>query len=196
MAERRRSIPVGGIEVPSLDAVDELLYLCLHGSLSGGHQLVWLKDLAMVVDGQAVDWDLLVGRARRWQAGLVAAMQLDRARAVLGACVPDQVVESLAGGGPWWRWWRRSERRLGYRRWGGYDHTGRTFVAATSGTTRAGLVQLARSVRDDVVAPAVAERWPWPGRGRPGEVPDLYRPVCGPEDRARYQRMAEASGWS
>jgi hypothetical protein len=196
VAERRRSIPVGGLEVPSLDAVDELLYLCLHGSLSGGHQLVWLKDLAMVVDGQAVDWDLLVLRARRWRAGLVAAMQLDRARAVLGAGVPDQVVESLAGGAPWWRWWRRSERRLGYRRWGGYDHTGRTFVAATSGTTPAGLVQLARSVRDDVVAPAVAERWPSAGRGGSGEVPELYRPVGGPQDRARYQQMAEASGWS
>ncbi len=68
-------------------------------------------------------------------------------------------------------------------------------MAATSGTTPAGLVQLARSVRDDVVAPAVAERWPRAGRGRSDEVPGLYRPVGGPEDRARYQRMAEASGW-
>ncbi len=69
-------------------------------------------------------------------------------------------------------------------------------MAATSGTTPAGLVQLARSVRDDVVAPAVAERWPSAGRGGSGEVPELYRPVGGPQDRARYQQMAEASGWS
>jgi len=138
----------------------------------------------------------VVDRARRWRADLVAAIQLDRARTVLGAPVPDQIIETLAGGAPWWRWWRRSERRLGYLRWGGYDHTGRTFVAATSATTSASVVQLARSMRVDVVRPAVADRRRRSARGVAEVVPELYRPVGGPEARVRYQRMAAATGWS
>ena len=196
LAERVQPIRAGGIEVPALDPVDELLYLTLHGSLSGGHQLVWLKDLEVMMEHQDVDWDLVVDRARRWRADLVAAIQLDRARTVLGALVPDQIIETLAGGAPWWRWWRRSERRLGYLRWGGYDHTGRTFVAATSATTSASVVQLARSMRVDVVRPAVADRRRRSARGVAEVVPELYRPVGGPEARVRYQRMAAATGWS
>ena len=38
--------------------------------------------------GRGVDWDELVRRARRYRAGLVAAMQLERARVVLGAGCP------------------------------------------------------------------------------------------------------------
>ena len=195
LAERLRPVSVGAIEVPSLDPVDALLYLCLHGSLSGGHQLVWLKDLEVTLDRQAVDWDLVVDRARRWRADLVAAMQLDRARAVLGAHVPDAVVETLAGGSTWWRWWRRSERQLGYLRWGGYDHTGRTVVAATSATSSTSLRQLARSVRDDVVSPALAKRRHLAGPAAVDQVPELYRPVGGPDARAAYQRMAVTTGW-
>ena len=195
LAERLRPVSVGAVEVPSLDPVDGLLYLCLHGSLSGGHQLVWLKDLEMMLDRQAVDWDLVVDRARRWRADLVAAMQLDRARAVLGARVPDAVVETLAGGSAWWRWWRRSERRLGYRRWGGYDHTGRTWWPPPRPPRRPACRQLARSVRDDVVSPALAEHRPLAGPAAVDRVPELYRPVGGPDARAAYQRMAVATGW-
>jgi len=195
VAERLRLVPVGGVGVPTLDVIDGILYLCLHGSLSGGHQLVWLKDLEMMLEQEHIDWDQLLARARRWRAGLVAAMQLERARAVLGAVVPDGVVEALAGGGPWWRWWQRKERQLADVRWGGYDHTGRTFVAATSSTTWASLVQLARSMKDDVVRPAVADRWLSWGRQTTEDPPELYRPVGGPEWRAEYQRMAIRTGW-
>jgi hypothetical protein len=195
VAERRRRIPVDGVVVPTLDAVDSLLYLCLHGSLSGGHQLVWLKDLEMMVEREFVDWDQLVERARRWRAGLVVAMQLERTRSVLGASVPDRVVETLAAGSAWWRWWQRKERQLGDLRWGGYDQTGRTFVAATSATTSASLVQLARSMRDDVVLPAWADRRPSSGGGAAEDVPELYQPVGGPESRAAYQQMAARTGW-
>jgi hypothetical protein len=195
MADRLRKVTIGGIEVPTLDAVDSALYLGVHGSLSGGHQLVWLKDLEMVLTRDPVDWDELIRRARRWRVDLVAAVQLERARSVLGAPVPDTVVETLAAGAPWWRWWQREEARLGGRRWGGYDHTGRTFVAATSATTSAGLVQLTRSVLDEVVGPAIARPWRALGSETTETVPKLYQPIGGPEARSEYLRMAAATGW-
>ena len=122
-------------------------------------------------------------------------MQLDRGRVVLGASVPDQVVETLAGRAWWWRWWQRRERQLGARRWGGYDHTGRTYMAATSATTSASLVQLTRSLKDDVLGPALAERWRTKGREAEGKVPELYRAVGGPIGRDGYLRMVTGSGW-
>ena len=115
--ERRVTVRVGGIEVATLDPVDSLVYLCLHGSLSGGDQLVWLKDLDQVVDSGFADWDELIRRARRYRVDLVAAMQLERARVASGAAIPVPVVTALAGNRSWWHWWRMTERRAGTARW-------------------------------------------------------------------------------
>ncbi len=194
--ERRRSVAVGTCEVPTLDPVDGIIYLCLHGSLSGGHQLVWLKDLDAMVQGEPPDWDELVGRARRQGLDLVAAMQLERARAVLAAPVPAEVPEALAAARPWFRWWQRQEARVGTARWGGYDRTGRTFTSATSGSTMSGLAQLARSLVLDVARPAVLGRLP--GRGAAangGDTPSLYRPIGGPDARARYLDLVASGTW-
>ena len=97
LSERRRTVGIGGVKVETLESIDGLLYLCLHGSLSGGHQLVWLKDIDQMVASEPPDWDELVGRARRYRLSLVAAVQLERARTVLGVAVPEPVVETLAG---------------------------------------------------------------------------------------------------
>ena len=157
--------------------------------------MVWLKDLEMMLERDPIDWDQLVDRARTWRAALVVAMQSERARTVLGVPVPDQLIETLAGGSLWWRWWQHREHQLGDVRWGGYDRTGRTYQSATSATTSAGLVQLARSLPVDVVLPTVKERWRSSTRAATGEVPDLYRPVGGPQARADYLRMAATTGW-
>jgi hypothetical protein len=169
LMERRRTVRMGGTDVDTLDNIDGLMYLCLHGSLSGGHQLVWLKDLDQMMSAEPPDWDELVRRARLSGTELVVAMQLERARSVLGAPVPQAVVETLAGGEPWWRWWQRRERQVGAARWGSYAGTGRTYVAATSGPADPGPpVAPVRRGSGGGVAPAVpAHR----GRGRPGRLP-------------------------
>ena len=118
--------------MPTLDTVDGLLYLCLHGSLSGGDQLVWLKDLDQMMVAEAVDWEELVRRAVGYRVGLVAAMQLERARVVLGARVPESVPADLAGSGPWWRWWRMRERRVGMAGVGWLQRNDGRLVSATS----------------------------------------------------------------
>ncbi len=169
---RRRPVLLGATTVDTLDPVDGILYLCLHGSLSGGHQLVWLKDIDQMIDSQPVDWDELIRRARRARLGLVAAIQLARSRAVLGADVPAPVVDALAQRAGWWRLWQRQEEREGMARWGGYDRTGRTFLAATSGGTLDSAVQFGRSLVTDVAAPMVARRV---DRGESDDPPPLYR---------------------
>ena len=192
LSERRRTLGIGGVEVDTLDITDGLLYLCLHGSLSGGHQLVWLKDIDQMVASEPPDWDELVRRARRCRLGLVAAMQLERARTVLGTAVPEPVVEALAADAAWWRLWQRREARVGMARWGGYGGTGRTFVAATSAGTGSSMVQLGRSLAADVVRPGVARRWR-PGAGAT-TTPPLYEAVGGTDQRDRYLTLVSGGG--
>jgi Uncharacterised nucleotidyltransferase len=204
--ERRRTVELGGTEVATLDTVDGLLYLCLHGSLSGGDQLVWLKDLDTMVMTETVDWDELVRRAVRYRTGLVAAMQLERARVVLGTPVPGSVTAVLAGNDAWWRWWRAREGKVGMARWGGEDHNDSRFVSATSDGALASTVQLARTVASDMAVHYLGRRRPGrrardsgdpPADSDPLEgVPALYRPVGADEDRARYLQMVEAGHWS
>ena len=162
------------------------------GSLSGGHQLVWLTDIDRMIAAEPPQWDVLIRRARRYRVDLVAALQLERSRSVLGAAVPAGVVSALAGGRSWWRWWSRQEHRVGMARWGGEDRTGRTYVAATSSGTGASLLQLGRAVALDVMAPSVARRSP---SRDAHEAPPLYRAVGGEERRAEYFDRVAADGW-
>jgi hypothetical protein len=194
MAERRRLVRVGDTDVATLDAIDGLLYLCLHGSLSGGHQLVWLKDLDQMMESEPTEWDEFVWRARRFGLDLVAAIQLERARAVLGADVPDPVVRALAGDDAWCRVWRWRERQVGMARWGGYDRTGRTFVAATSDGSLRSVAQLGRSLAFDVVVPAVAQRWS--SNAEPQGDSALYKPVGGGVPRSEYLDLVHSGAWN
>ena len=199
--ERRRTVGLGGTEVATLDTVDGILYLCLHGSTSGGDQLVWLKDLDQMVTAEAVDWDELVRRAERYRVGLVAAMQLERARVVLGARVPESIPVALARHEAWWRWWRAREGKVGPARWGGEAHNDSRLVSATSDGTRSSVVQLARVVASDM-AVHYGGRLARLRRGAPAgdaadeDAPALYRPVGGGEARAEYLDMVEAGRWT
>jgi hypothetical protein len=192
---RRRTVRLGGVDVATLDVVDGLLYLCLHGVLSGGHQLVWVTDVDRMVRVQPVDWDELVRRARRHGLDLVAAMLFERARHLLGTPVPDPVLDALGGGQPWWELWRRHERRSGLARWGRTGRTGRVFLASTSAGTVPSVVQYGRSLVDDVIRPTLADRRRSAAEPTDG-VPLLYRPVGGDAGRAGYLEMVEArTGW-
>jgi Uncharacterised nucleotidyltransferase len=187
---RRRLLDIGGVAVPTLDTVDGLLYLCLHGSLSGGNQLVWLEDIDRTLDAGSTDWDEVVRRARTWRVALVAAVQLARTRSVLGAAIPDAVVDALAGRSGWWRGWAWREKRMGMARWGGTDRSGRTFVAATSADTLRSATQLARSLVTDVARPALLGMGSF-GR-EPDDDPTLYRSEGTEAPRTHYLEMVSS----
>ena len=101
MLERRRTVSVGPLKVPTLDAEDTLLHLGLHTLLSGGHRLVWFKDVERAVAQRAHDWDELIRRARAWRVDLVVGMALERARTTAGAAVPAEVISALARSRSW-----------------------------------------------------------------------------------------------
>lgn len=189
--ERRRTLRIAGIEVATLDPVDGLLYLCLHGSLSGGDQLVWLKDLERMIASEPMDWDELVRRARRYRVDLVAAMQLERARTVLAAEVPQSLPAALAMHRAWWRRWRARDRTVGMARWGDRELSDHRVVSATSAGTMASAVELVRAVAADMAVHYLHSR------GSSGEssedVPALYQPEGETDARERYLELAAAT---
>ncbi|MEO6715439.1 MAG: nucleotidyltransferase family protein [Mycobacteriales bacterium] len=93
--DRARPLQIAGMSVLSSDPIDTVLHLCLHAAMSGGHELMWLKDIerAMVVDPP--DWDVLVNRARDWRLGVVVGTMLQRVRGTLGLDVHTEVLEAL-----------------------------------------------------------------------------------------------------
>ena len=95
--DRVRRVEVGNVIVGTLDPVDTLLHLCIHGGLAGGHQLLWLKDIDTSVRREAPPWDLLIERAQRWRAGSIVALMLRRAATTLGTPVPADALEALFG---------------------------------------------------------------------------------------------------
>ncbi len=98
LLERARPARVGGTAIRTLDPLDTLVHLGAHATLSGGHRLVWLKDLERVVAGAPPNWDDLVARARSWGMGPAVALALSRARRALAVPVPAGVPEAMAGG--------------------------------------------------------------------------------------------------
>jgi hypothetical protein len=193
--ERRRRLRIGGTDVTTLDPVDGLLYLCLHGSLSGGDQLVWLKDLERMIANEQVDWDELVRRARRYRVDLVAAMQLERARVVLTAEVPESLPFELAQNRAWWRRWRAGERKVGLARWGDGMQSDSRFVSATSSGSVASVAELARAVASDMVVHHLGNRGTSDSDSA-DEVPVLYQPQGDTDARERYLELAAAGPWS
>ena len=83
----------------TLDAVDTLLHLCVHATLSGGDRMIWSKDVERAIAVDAPPWDEVLRRARSWRAGPSVAIALDRARRQLGAPVPDAVLRDLYASG-------------------------------------------------------------------------------------------------
>jgi hypothetical protein len=92
---RSRTVDIAGRSVRALDAIDTLLHVCVHGTLSGGDRLIWAKDVERVIATEPPDWGEVVARARSWRAGPSVAIALTRARRSLGADVPQGVIRDL-----------------------------------------------------------------------------------------------------
>jgi hypothetical protein len=135
LLERAVPAQLSGTNVKVLEPTDQVLHLCLHGALAGGHQLVWLKDIERAVASSLPDWDALVDRARRYRLGLVCALMLQRARSVLGAEVPSAVIGDLAPDRLLPSWWAFSQWRTGDARWARTRRTGCTLMASTAAGT-------------------------------------------------------------
>jgi hypothetical protein len=118
---RARVVDVEGLPAPTFDPVDTLVHLALHAALGGADRLSWFEDVRRSIAVEAPPWDEVIERARGWGAGASVAVTLRRARASLGAEVPDRVLRELdpsalrRSAGTWVeRWWaaHRARSRL------------------------------------------------------------------------------------
>ena len=96
--DRRQKVRVGTVTTWALDPTDAVLHVALHAALAGGHQLGWIVDVERSVSNLKPDWAALVQRSHAWHTDLPVAVALNRAREVLGAPVPPEVVAELSGG--------------------------------------------------------------------------------------------------
>ena len=92
---RQRTVTIDSAPVRTLGSVDTLVHLCVHAALAGGNRLQWLKDIELAVAHDAPDWDDVVATARRWRAATPTAVMLERARRVVGADVPVEIIAEL-----------------------------------------------------------------------------------------------------
>jgi hypothetical protein len=84
LLQRRRTLPLGRMQIPTLDPVDTVLHLAYHTVRSGGHKLVWYRDLDLAVRKPDVDQDLLWRRSEESGTKLALAVAIGRAERLFG----------------------------------------------------------------------------------------------------------------
>lgn len=95
LLDRRVALELDGTTtIPALDPVDNLIHVALHAALGGGYRLSWLCDVA-VLARSGVDGDALVRRCRAMRVRVPVGHVLDRARLLVAAPVPDEVIDAL-----------------------------------------------------------------------------------------------------
>ncbi|HRJ42452.1 MAG: nucleotidyltransferase family protein [Caldilineaceae bacterium] len=96
---RAESVTLAGVPLLGLGKEDLLLHLLLH--VSYGHRFeMGLRpacDVAAIIRhfGEALDWSLVMARARNWQAQRGVYLALRLAQEMVGAAVPEVVLAGL-----------------------------------------------------------------------------------------------------
>jgi hypothetical protein len=177
--------------VPTFDAEDTLLHLCLHTILSGGHQLGWYRDLEQVVSRGPIDWGRFLSRTHAAGAGLPVHIALRRAQALAGAAIPRWVVRSAAPAG---RGWRSVVAAMDAVHPPGHPLdsrlSGRLIVEASRRDSVSSIRALRRSVSENLLTPLLHDpQHPWRRTGRgPVAFRDnpLWQEAADPSDERRY----------
>lgn len=154
LLDRRRTVAVGSASVPTLDPTDTFLHMAYHATHSGGHRLMWLKDVeralaALPHPAEAVE------RAERAGLDLMVRLVLERVDRVLGP-VPALPWRSRRGG-----LWREVVRRVDDRSAvpaAGRTGTHRTLFTSARTTTVRSLSAQVREVTGHVLERRGARR--------------------------------------
>ncbi|MDQ1465445.1 MAG: hypothetical protein QOC73_2386 [Actinomycetota bacterium] len=84
MLARTVDAKIGNTTLPTLDPADTLLHLAYHTAHSGGHRLMWLKDVERATADPGLDWDETLLRAKAYGVRLPLAIVLARTARVIG----------------------------------------------------------------------------------------------------------------
>jgi len=97
MIGRARPAPLQGRKILTLETEDLLLALCAHGCKHHWSRLIWICDLARVINRRrdAICWDTLCNRAAFWGSSRMLGVGLTLARELAGAAIPDVVIARL-----------------------------------------------------------------------------------------------------
>ena len=79
-------------------AVSGLLILCMHGSKHAWSRLIWIADVAKLIESEpGLDWDFAQQEAKRLGLWRCLALGVLLARWVAGAQVPDEALRRFEG---------------------------------------------------------------------------------------------------
>lgn len=93
---RRRVANVAGADMPTLDPASNLLILCMHGSKHLWSRMIWICDVARLLEAHPeLDWKEVTQEARRRGLWRACALGVLLAHLVCGAAVPDNVLENF-----------------------------------------------------------------------------------------------------
>ena len=185
--ERARQVTTGPVPVATLGRADTVVHLGLHGCLSGGNRIGWLKDIEQCLLSEEPDWDEIVVRAREWRAGLALAAMVIRAQRVLALPVPPGVVRSLAPGRAWRAAVALADRAAPLEHSTGHRSLPRMMALSTRADVRSSLYTLARYAAGWMGEGGVFRRDPPAGPNRDPTSLDSLLHAAGTEgDRAAY----------
>ena len=92
--ERQIRVPLDGREAPALSVEDELVLICIHGAKHFWERLIWIADVAALVNRQAgIDWDRVAASAREVGAERMLHTGLQLAGDLLKALLPEKVLK-------------------------------------------------------------------------------------------------------
>lgn len=186
---RAQVVGLRGVPARVLDPLDSVVYVAVHGCLSGGYRLVWLEDVHRSVVTFSPSWEELLADARDGGVGFPVGLMLDRVRRLRRTPVPTDIVEALVGGAPGRLLAAPGNTLATPSRLVRGRHTGRSICEAagpTPGATARTLVgawetRLARDNRR--------------GRRPPPTLRDLRAPSGSPRDRGLFlDRVARHRG--
>ena len=189
---RSRSASLGESVVSVPDETDQLLHLCVHACLAGGHRLGWLQDIRRAATRRSIDWSVFWARARANRLELAAAVALDHVNRCFGSAFPVAVPTSA---------WRRLVASLDRHRppenWTGGQLSGHLVPAATRTDTRTSITALERGIGVGVRELLCEPSHPWrrrgAGRGSVG-LNHMLDDKGGQQGRREYLRAVEKVG--
>ena len=143
--DRVRSVHVGERLVPTMSSADSIVYVALHAMLSGGHRLVWLKDLERLLVRE--DWvtDDVQIIAESWGASLALHTALSRAGRIIGSSPGARSIRIRPRTGHLWAWIDDAACRLApVEQEDGSGSLGRLVARSVRPTLRASLTEGSR----------------------------------------------------